>query len=93
MVCVLRVIKLSAKTTGARLEKSANEKMDKASHIYKPSELEDLPTLCTGQCCSLKIETPKMRVWLCRVGGGVSIEKYDGRRWEVVAGDCYDTGE
>ena len=67
--------------------------MNRASNIYSPAELAALPTLCVGQCCSLKIETPTMRVWLCRVGGGVSIEKYNGERWEVVAGDCSDTGE
>jgi hypothetical protein len=66
-----------------------------ASNIYSPSSLEDLPTLCTGQCCSLKIQTERQRVWLCRVAGGVTIENYDpaSGRWETVAGDCTDTGE
>ena len=58
---------------------------------YTPDELEDLPTLCVGQCCSLKIdlESPAKRVWLCRVGGGVTIEHYFGRKWQKVSGDCY----
>lgn len=64
----------------------------KASNIYSPAELRDLPTLCTGQCCSLKIETPTMRVWLCRVAGGVTIERLRDGCWVVVAGDCNDTG-
>lgn len=68
--------------------------MNRASNIYTPKELEKLPTLCVGQCCSLKIQTDSMRVWLCRVSGGVTIERYDqSNGWTVVAGDCYDTGE
>ena len=55
---------------------------------YLPADLRNMPTLCTGQCCSLKIDDGKRRVWLCRVAGGVSIERYDGRRWEVVNGGC-----
>jgi hypothetical protein len=69
--------------------------MDKASNIYSPSELAELPTLCTGQCCSLKIDTGNMRVWLCRVAGGVTIERYSPTMgaWATVAGNCNDTGE
>ncbi len=67
--------------------------MNRASNIYSPADLEDMPTLCVGQCCSLKIETPTMRVWLCRVAGGVTIEKYNQvTGWSTVAGDCEDTG-
>lgn len=60
---------------------------------YLPEDLEPLPTLCVGQCCSLKIDEPKRRVWLCRVGGGVSIERYDEKtgRWETVEGGCEPT--
>lgn len=63
---------------------------------YLPSDIEHLPTLCTGQCCSLKIETEDdhgapTRVWLCRVAGGVTVEKYTSRgRWEVSDGGCYE---
>ena len=62
---------------------------------YDPDELAELPTLCTGQCCSLKIETARTRVWLCRVGGGVTVERYDPKRgrWEVARGDCLPPGE
>lgn len=55
---------------------------------YEASDLEDLPTLCVGQCCSLKIEERNKRVWLCRVAGGVTIETYNGTRWEITAGRC-----
>jgi hypothetical protein len=58
---------------------------------YLPEDLEDMPTLCTGQCCSLKVESERERVWLCRVGGGVSIERYNSKtgQWRVVEGNCY----
>jgi len=65
----------------------------KASSIYPPDTLKGLPDLAIGQCCSLKLKTDTLRVWLCRVAGGVTIERYNGRRWEEVAGNCYDTGE
>lgn len=55
---------------------------------FTPAMLRGMETLCTGQCCSLKIETPDTRVWLCRVAGGVSIEQFDGKRWEITAGSC-----
>jgi hypothetical protein len=58
------------------------------SAIYTADEIRDLPTLCVGQCCSLKIDTGTMRVWLCRVGDGVSIERYRDGRWTVVEGGC-----
>jgi|GEM_PF-2141064 len=56
--------------------------------IYSPEELQDLPTIHQGHCCDCKIDTGDMRVWLCRVGGGVTIERYDGRRWNTVEGSC-----
>lgn len=61
---------------------------------YTAEELADMPTLCTGQCCSLKVETDRRRIWICRVGGGVSVETYDPKagRWEVVAGGCEEGG-
>lgn len=57
-------------------------------HVYTAQTLATMPTLCTGQCCSLKVETAAMRVWLCRVEGGVTIEEYNGRRWEIIGGGC-----
>ena len=53
-----------------------------------PEWLATLPTLCVGQCCSLKIDEGDHRTWLCRVAGGVTIERYDGRQWRKVAGGC-----
>lgn len=64
-----------------------------ASQFYKPSDLEGRPTLHQGQCCDCKIDSGGVRVWLCRVGGGVTIENCLNGRWIVIAGDCYDTGE
>ena len=63
-----------------------------ASEFYKPSDLEGLPTLHQGQCCDCKIDTGNVRVWLCRVAGGVTIENCLNGRWVTVAGDCSDTG-
>lgn len=60
---------------------------------YTKAELEELPTLCVGQCCSLKVEEPRRRIWLCRVAGGVSVEHYTPStgRWETALGDCNNT--
>jgi hypothetical protein len=41
-----------------------------------------------SQCCDLKIADGSMRVWLCRVGGGISIEKLVNDRWRRVEGGC-----
>lgn len=49
-------------------------------------ELERLPTLSTGQCCDLKIDDGKTRLWLCRGTGEVSEEKLVNGRWEIVKG-------
>jgi len=35
---------------------------------YTADELKDLPTLCIGQTCNLKVKTPNKRVWICRCG-------------------------
>lgn len=55
------------------------------------ADIARLATLCVAQCCSLKIEDERERVWLCRVGGGVTVERYNEStgRWEVVSGSCY----
>lgn len=62
---------------------------------YTIKELDAMPTLCTGQCCSLKVSEPRRRVWLCRVAGGVSVEHYNPKtgRWSVVLGSCDNTQE
>lgn len=60
-----------------------------APGIYTPQRIESLPNLCISQCCTLKLDDGTHRVWLCRVGGGVTIEKLQDGRWDVVDGDCY----
>lgn len=57
---------------------------------FTREELASLPTLCVGQCCSLKIEDTDRRVWLCRVAGGITIERYDAKkgRWYSAEGGC-----
>lgn len=50
--------------------------------------LNELPTIHTGQCCSCKIDTGKRRVWVCRVAGGVTVERLIDGRWEAVEGGC-----
>lgn len=62
---------------------------------WTAAELEAMPTLCVGQCCSLKVSEPKRRVRVCRVAGGVSVEHYDAKagRWETALGDCYNQQE
>lgn len=57
---------------------------------YIPAQLRDLPALSKSQCCDLKLDTDGQRVWLCRVGGGVTIEYLDASgRWRIEDGDCY----
>jgi hypothetical protein len=58
--------------------------------IYTKSNLKNQRTLCRAQCCDLKVWVGSKRVWLCREGDGVTIERLnaDGR-WEVVAGSCF----
>lgn len=60
---------------------------------FTKAELEAMPTLCTGQCCSLKVAEPRRRVWICRVAGVVSVEHYDPKtgRWTTELGDCNNT--
>ena len=71
----------------------AETKSLRATHYYQPEDLRELPTIHQGQCCDCKIDTGSVRVWLCRVAGGVTIENYLGGRWVTVAGDCTDSGE
>jgi hypothetical protein len=61
--------------------------------IESPNDIRNMPTLCKGQCCSLKIDQGGRRVWLCRVGGGVTVENLVNGRWIIVAGDCSQTEE
>jgi hypothetical protein len=56
--------------------------------MYTKSELRELPTLAQGQCCDLKAEENGRRYWICRMGGGVTVEKLIKGRWTIVAGAC-----
>lgn len=56
--------------------------------IYTPAELAKLPTIHQGQCCDCKIDTGDRRVWLCRVEGGVTIERLTKDGWVTVHGGC-----
>lgn len=60
--------------------------------IYTAEELEDRATIHQGQCCDCKVDTGEIRVWVCRVEGGVTIEKYfpDKGHWRTVEGGCYE---
>ena len=60
---------------------------------FDKNEIAALPTLCIGQCCDLKIETPRHRVWLCRVGGGITIEVIRNGRWEIASGNCQENSQ
>lgn len=58
---------------------------------YTPTEvkhLESMPTIHSSQCCNCKIDTGDTRVWVCRVGGGVTVEQLIGGRWEIIEGSC-----
>lgn len=63
---------------------------------YTAEELRKLPTLCTGQADSLKIDNGKTRVWLCRCGvadgmpydNAVTVETLQNGRW--IETDMYE---
>jgi len=55
---------------------------------YFPADLEPLPTLCKGQCCELKLEDRKHRVWLCATSGGVTVETLRHGKWRITSGGC-----
>lgn len=55
---------------------------------YSAASLEPLATLSKGQCCSLKLDDGRYRVWLCRVANGVTTEMLHGGRWVVISGGC-----
>ena len=58
--------------------------------MWSTSALKRLPTVHQGQCCDCKVDSGNVRVWICRVAGGVTIEQYkpDTGRWERVEGGC-----
>lgn len=51
-------------------------------------ELAKLPTLCVGQRCSLKMDDGAERVWLCRVAGGITVERLVAGCWMLHHGSC-----
>jgi hypothetical protein len=59
---------------------------------YTAEELENLPTLATGQADNLKIDTGTIRVWLCRCGiadgmpydNAITVERLINGRWVEV---------
>jgi hypothetical protein len=56
---------------------------------YTAKELRELPTLSEGHFDNLKIDTGKIRVWLCRCGVAdglpydnmITVEKLRAGRW------------
>jgi hypothetical protein len=62
---------------------------------WNAKALKDMPTIHQGQCCDCKVDSGGIRVWLCRVGGGVTVEQYkpESGRWESVSGGCQGNGE
>lgn len=63
--------------------------------MWDVSTLKTLPTIFQGQCCDCKVNDNGIRIWVCRVAGGVTIEQYKPRsgRWETVQGNCQDSYE
>lgn len=55
---------------------------------FRASELASEATLSVAQCCNLKADDGERRVWLCRVGGGVTVETLADGRWVVTSGSC-----
>lgn len=55
---------------------------------YIASNMVVFATLASGQCCNLKYETERHRVWLCRTAGGVTVETLVDGRWRVTSGSC-----
>lgn len=47
-----------------------------------------------GQCCNCYYDDGQMRLWVCRVAGGKTIEEYDQEtgRWEITSGGCTEGG-
>ena len=60
-----------------------------AGREFVASELVVYANEASGQCCNLKLDCGDYRVWLCRVAGGVTIERLVDGRWVVFSGNCY----
>lgn len=59
-----------------------------AENEFSEVALNKLPTLAVGQCCSLKVDAFPVRVWVCRMGNGVTVETYNPveKRWDAKGG-------
>ena len=63
------------------------------ARLYTAGELEDMPTLSSGQFDNLKVDTGELRVWLCRCGVAdglpydnmVTVERLRDGRWVKVS--------
>lgn len=63
---------------------------------YTLKELEEMPTISTGQTDDLKVDTGKVRVWLsrCTIADGepynnkVTIEVWFNNKWRIT--DTYE---
>lgn len=57
---------------------------------YTAEDMRHVPTLEKGQCCNLKVDAGTIRIWLCRVGGGITIETLDANGvWVFEDGGCH----
>lgn len=56
------------------------------------TRLKELPTITQGHCCNLKQEDEhrRQRVWVCRVGGGITVERMSGGVWKSIGGGCME---
>ena len=54
--------------------------------------MKDYKVIHQGQCCDCYFDDGQVRLWICRVGGGKTIEKYNPNtgRWEITSGGCED---
>lgn len=55
---------------------------------YVATDMVPYATLATERCCHLKLDTGDVRVFLCRIGGGVTVKRLDNGRWAIFSGSC-----
>lgn len=53
-------------------------------------DVREAETIDQGHCCDCKYDDRQHKVWVCRVGNGISVEALIGGSWRVVAGDCME---
>jgi len=59
-----------------------------AAREYVATDMVPYANLSSGQCCNLKLDTGHYRVWLCRVAGGVTVERLVAGKWVIFDGSC-----